>query len=237
MSDEREQLRRLALKPRDSWWTVLFVDAVTIRLLPAVLRLPRITPMGITLVGLLIGVATAVAFGMGWLIAGGLLFQLRYLVDCLDGKLARVRGLTSEWGRFADLAVDVATVGTAYAALGLWAWRTEVPASWIALALLAAYTTAAWLHLYRRLALGEEERTDKPRTTTTRVWALSRFRPYPASVEVETALLVFFPLLMPADWYAWIAGGATAFYLVSALDSLRRVRVCLRVASVTVSGP
>ncbi len=223
MVEEREHARQAALKPRDSWWTVLFVDAVTIRLLPAVLRIPGVTPMRLSLLGLSVGAVSAFAFAAGWLTAGALLFQVRYLVDCLDGKVARVRGQTSAWGAFSDLAIDVVTVAACYAALGSWAWQSEVAEAWTILVLLVAYTAAAWVHLYRRLSFEETERTSRQAVTPTRVWARSRFRPYPSSVEVETLVLVLFPLFAPISWFPYTALAASIFYLISALDSVRRV--------------
>ena len=236
MPEDRQFVRARALKPRDSWWTVLFVDAVTIHLLPGLLKVPGVTPMRLSLLGLAVGAVSVWSFASGWLIAGALLFQLRYVIDCLDGKVARVRGQTSAWGAFADLAIDVATVAACYAALGYWALSSQAPHAWTVLLLLVAYTISAWVHLYRRLGLGETERTSRPATPVTRVWARSRFRPYPASVEVETALLVFFPLLAPIDWYAYVAGAAALFYLVSAADGVRRVRGRLGGAEAEVGG-
>jgi phosphatidylglycerophosphate synthase len=216
-------LRRRVLKPRDSWWTVAVIDPLTTWLLPAVMRIPGITPMRITLAGFAIGVASMVSFAAGAVLLAGVLFQLRYIVDCLDGKVARATGRTSEWGRFADLAIDVAVVSGAYAALTGRMLLDEVATAWLGLLLLPLFASAAWIHLYRRLALGQEERTSRPQVPPSRLWARSRFRPYPAGVEVETLVLVIFPILLPADWFRYVVAGALVFYGASAADGILRV--------------
>ena len=50
---------------------------------------------------------------------GAVLFEVRFLVDCLDGKVARARGLTSARGAAFDLATDVVTITLAYSAIAV----------------------------------------------------------------------------------------------------------------------
>jgi phosphatidylglycerophosphate synthase len=228
MTDDSASPRARVLKERDSWWTVLVIDPVAMRLLPLILRIRWATPTRITATALVLGAASATAFATGLLVVGAILFEVRYLVDCLDGKVARARDAASDWGRFADLAGDVSSIAACYAALGFWMWVEGVPGSATTLALLASYAAATWLHLYRRLALGEEERVSPAGGWTARTWPWGRLRPYPGSTEVETVVLFLFPLLLPVDWFAPVGAAATAFYVISALDSARRVRRALR---------
>lgn len=83
-----------------------------------------LTPNQWTCVSLLLGLAAAAGAAEGgrrFAVAAALCFQGFYLTDFWDGELARLRGLSSRWGSWFDLAVDglVHTVFGAALALGL----------------------------------------------------------------------------------------------------------------------
>jgi phosphatidylglycerophosphate synthase len=63
------------------------------------------------------GVAAAVAIGRGNLVAGGLLLQLKTLLDNADGQLARAAGRTSALGRYLDTEVDLLVNAAVFVAL------------------------------------------------------------------------------------------------------------------------
>ena len=75
----------------------------------ALLRRTRLTPDHLTIVGLLVGVAAAVAIGFGQLRLGLLLVILAGLPDLLDGALAKASGSSSQRGAFFDSTVDRVT--------------------------------------------------------------------------------------------------------------------------------
>src|ERR1700730_13688728 len=91
------QLRAITYKRRDSWWTVLLVDPLAIHLVRLADRLRWATPNRITALAFLVGLAAAAAFvasapgagGPGWLAVGALLYHLAFVLDCVDGQLAR----------------------------------------------------------------------------------------------------------------------------------------------------
>ena len=70
------------------------------------LRRTGLTPDHLTVVGLIVGVAAAVAIGTGRLFLGLLLVVLAGLPDLLDGALAKASGAASERGAFFDSTVD-----------------------------------------------------------------------------------------------------------------------------------
>lgn len=213
-----------ALRERDAWWTVLVVDPIALPLLAVARRVPGVTPMGVTVTALLVGAASVLSFATGQLLLAALLFEVRFVLDCVDGKLARLTSASSRWGAFADLASDTLVVGSAYAALGYAMMHQAVAGAALAFVLLPAFTVATWLHLYRRLALGETERIARPAVAPRRAWTWRRLRPYPGAVEAETLILFAFPLLMPIEWFPAVCGIGIGFYTVSGLDSLRRIR-------------
>lgn len=63
-------------------------------------------PNTITTIGALVVVASAVAFGVGWVRTGGLLLLLSGVVDTLDGQVARATGRTTAFGAFYDSTLD-----------------------------------------------------------------------------------------------------------------------------------
>ena len=83
------------------------------RLTPLLLQWP-LTPNQITLISLLLGLAGAACFlGGGWFpgVMGGFLLVACYTFDNCDGEVARIKGLSSEFGArlddFSDSMVDL----------------------------------------------------------------------------------------------------------------------------------
>ncbi|MEU3457898.1 CDP-alcohol phosphatidyltransferase family protein [Micromonospora sp. NPDC006766] len=96
-------------KERDSWWTVFLVDPLASRLVWLVARYPWVTPNRLTLLALLLGLVAAGAFAAatpGWLIVGAVIFHLSFVVDCMDGKVARLNGTGSLFGAWLDYILD-----------------------------------------------------------------------------------------------------------------------------------
>ena len=99
-------------------WTFVAVDPFARPLSERLAARSAVTPNRVTTVALALGVAAAACFATGLLRAGGVLFVLRFFVDCLDGRVARLQGTSSARGAFLDLASDVVGVTAAFAALG-----------------------------------------------------------------------------------------------------------------------
>lgn len=79
------------------------------KLLAPVVRLlvaGRVSPNLITTVGTGITVLSGVAFGAGWVRAGGALLLSSGVCDMLDGRVARTGGGTSKFGAFYDSTLD-----------------------------------------------------------------------------------------------------------------------------------
>jgi phosphatidylglycerophosphate synthase len=102
-------VRALTYKPRDAWWTVLLVDPLASRLVLWAARFRWITPNRLTMVAFVLGAGAAACFAgqtHGWLIAGAALFHLSFVVDCMDGKVARLVGSGSIFGGWLDYVFD-----------------------------------------------------------------------------------------------------------------------------------
>ncbi|MEW9546843.1 CDP-alcohol phosphatidyltransferase family protein [Nonomuraea sp. NPDC050783] len=93
-------------KRRDSWWTVYFVDPVACRVAIFVANRTRITPNGLTVLSLVLGAASAACFAMNHLVAGAVVFYLSFMIDCVDGKIARLKGTGTPFGLWLDYVGD-----------------------------------------------------------------------------------------------------------------------------------
>ncbi len=145
----------------------------------------------------LLGVVSIVLFATGHLLAGALVFEVRFVLDCVDGKLARATGRSSLFGALLDTVGDRVLLVANVAALG---WG-RAPAA-VAL-LAAAYPLQSHL-IELRLDLHDRAGEHLPidRAMQHR-WGAAMVRrrlyPFPTSVDVEHAVLFLGPL-------AWAAG-------------------------------
>ncbi len=86
------ELKAVTYKPRDSWWTVLLVDPYAVHLLRLATRARWLTPNLVTIAALALGLISAACFAKAtawWLVAGALAYHCAFVLDCIDGKLAR----------------------------------------------------------------------------------------------------------------------------------------------------
>jgi phosphatidylglycerophosphate synthase len=104
-----EVIRDRTYKQRDAWWTVGLVDPLASRLVWLVQPWRAVTPNRLTTLAFLIGLVSAYCFWQadyGWLLAGALLFHLSFVLDCMDGKIARLNGTGSAFGSWLDYVFD-----------------------------------------------------------------------------------------------------------------------------------
>ena len=93
----------------------------------------KVTPNQMTWTAFGIALMSFVSFLLGQNIIGGLLVQLSSIVDGVDGSLARLKGVTSEFGGFLDSALD--RYADILIVLGLTVWSLShetYPGIWIA---------------------------------------------------------------------------------------------------------
>ena len=212
------------LKAIDSWWTVLLVDPVAARVVPRLRDRPWVTPTRLTAVAHVIGLGAAVAFASGALVVAAFAFELRFLLDCMDGKLARARGQSSSFGRWFDAIGDRVIVMLCFGLLG---WQHAPAATAV---LLGAYPLSLHLVDLRDEALAGIDEAKRVERIGARGYgafmARHRMYPIPTSIEAEHALLFVAPLvhaagvdvLEPAVWLTaafFVAQGAR--YLVELL--------------------
>ena len=103
------EIRERTYKDRDAWWTVWLVDPVASRLVRLVSPWRAVTPNRLTSGAFLLGIGAAACFwqqSWSWLIAGAVLFHLSFVLDCMDGKIARLNGTGSVFGAWLDYVFD-----------------------------------------------------------------------------------------------------------------------------------
>jgi len=104
-----QEIRERTYKNRDAWWTVWLVDPLASRLVWLVSPVRWVTPNILTFTAFLLGLGSAACFAQGdrgWLIAGAAIFHLSFVLDCMDGKIARLNGTGSAFGSWLDYVFD-----------------------------------------------------------------------------------------------------------------------------------
>ncbi len=62
----------------------------------------NLTPNQISIIGFILGLASAIAFFFQYFITGAILFELMNLFDTFDGRIARLKGFSGKWGMYVD---------------------------------------------------------------------------------------------------------------------------------------
>ena len=215
-------------------WTYFAVDPLGIPLSRRLARLRQVTPNRLTAVALAFGVAAAACFATGYLRTGGVLFVLRFFMDCLDGTVARFQKSCSTRGAFFDLAADVFGVTAGYAALGWYLVDAgHLHPAWL-LALLGSLGLYNFELGYRKrlaaqadLGTGGAAHRWAPSWPPLRRWVAYCDRhgvsSVPWAVESEIATLGLAPALLPTQALPWAMATALAFYVLADLLNARRI--------------
>ncbi|WP_204029472.1 CDP-alcohol phosphatidyltransferase family protein [Sinosporangium siamense] len=113
-------VRSETYKARDAWWTVFLVDPLAGRLVVFLANRTSVTPNQITWGAFVLGLGSAACFlaaDWRWLVAGALLYHLSFVLDCIDGKIARLKGTGTVLGGWLDYVFDRIRVLTCTVAL------------------------------------------------------------------------------------------------------------------------
>lgn len=205
-------------KKRDYWFTVLLTDPVAVPITNFLAKHRWLSPNQVTIVALLLGLSVGGFFATGerWgLIAGGIAFYLAFVFDCVDGKLARATGVTSDKGQALDALADGGRRASASIGLGVAAWNDfgrYTPCEGICPLVLIEHRAAVLLVLvyavlaYYFLEISGAEKSD-PDSGVRAGWraalAKRRLLPNPGMPDVQAIVFIFGPitgLVVPALW-------------------------------------
>lgn len=116
-------LREIKLKTVNhyaGWWTILGIDPIAFRLVWLMNRVcPRIHPNFLTVISLGAGIGAAYLLSQGEYLWGGVLYEVSFLFDCLDGKMARLQSRDKKFGQFFDSFVNSFVYCVALIGLGI----------------------------------------------------------------------------------------------------------------------
>ena len=141
---------RQSKKKRDNFWTE-WISRPPAAVLVWMLQRTRVTPNQVSFLAIAVaagGCATLI-FWRTWLglIVGGLVLQLAYVIDCVDGQLARIKSMASPVGALLDFMLDEVkafmVIGSAAARLYL---QTS-DARWLLIGLAGLFVAATGITL------------------------------------------------------------------------------------------
>ncbi|MFI6077486.1 DUF5941 domain-containing protein [Actinoplanes sp. NPDC051343] len=130
--DEDRARLRLAVKEKDDFFTTYAVSSWSPRVTKIAARL-GLTPTAVTGWSVLFAVAAALCFWQASrpaMILGGILLYLGFVLDCVDGQLARYTRTFSTFGGWLDTMADRAKEYAAYAGLAAGADRIGLHYAW-----------------------------------------------------------------------------------------------------------
>ncbi|MFG3703459.1 DUF5941 domain-containing protein [Micromonospora sp. NPDC047670] len=243
VDEDRAELR-LSVKERDDFFTTFFVSTWSPYVTKASARL-GLGPTAVTMISVAFAVAAAVLFGVGGrpaLVAGAVLLYLGFVLDCVDGQLARYTRHFSAWGGWLDTMADRAKEYVVYAGLGYGATQAGFRYGWaLAIAAMTLQTvrhmTDTWYGVLhdeaarrpKAVGAGGGGIGDKLNAASNRVQAdtgsvsywLKRTVVFPIGERwalIALTVALFGPLV---SLYAVLAWGVLAFAYTGALRTLR----------------
>ncbi|MFE0588546.1 DUF5941 domain-containing protein [Micromonospora echinospora] len=166
--DEDAAELRLSVKERDDFFTTYFVSSWSPYVTKLCARL-GLTPTGVTMISVLFAVVAAVLFGVGGrpaLVAGGVLLYLGFMLDCVDGQLARYTRNFSPWGGWLDTMADRAKEYVVYAGLGFGMTHAGLGDGWV-LALAAMTLQTVRHHIDAWYGVLHDAAARRPKTAST----------------------------------------------------------------------
>jgi phosphatidylglycerophosphate synthase len=141
---------RRTQKPKDILWNRFVARPLAALFLVPLARTP-VTPNQITLATLVVFVAGAAMLalrpGHGALIGAVAILELSYVLDCVDGQLARWKGTSSPVGAHLDFLMDELKAFVLVAAVAVRLWRGTHHDAWLVEGLLGLVAVATAISL------------------------------------------------------------------------------------------
>jgi phosphatidylglycerophosphate synthase len=170
----------------------------------------RQPPWLFSLLGLAMGIATAVALWRQAYLLGIIFWFFNRLFDGLDGVIARRQGSQSDFGGYLDILLDFVTY--AIIPIGLVLGRTSMAVYLALIFLLSSFyvNAASWMYLAAVLEKRANQRADRLTSVTM-----------PAGIigGVETIIFYTAFILFPG-YLVWLFGAMTALVGVTILQRL-----------------
>jgi phosphatidylglycerophosphate synthase len=150
MLERARTIYRQSQKPQDNFWNT-WVSRPPAAVVVGLLEGTRVTPNQVTFASLavfLVGAAVLVAWPT-WpgLIVAALLGQASYILDCVDGQLARYKGLASPVGALLDFLMDEVKAFLLVGAAAVRLWLQTAEPFWLLLGVAGLIVVATGITL------------------------------------------------------------------------------------------
>ncbi|RMH40169.1 MAG: CDP-alcohol phosphatidyltransferase family protein [Deltaproteobacteria bacterium] len=225
MLGEVAQVYRASKKRRDINWFTEWLCRPPAALFVYAIRNTRITPNQVTFLS---AALCAAACGVwlawpGWTgaVAGALVFELSFVLDCADGQLARLRGTASVLGHLLDFLMDEVKAFLVFGTVAIRLWIGSGDAVYLlcgVAGLVALASGIAMTSFTRRPEYGAKPPTadGQPHQPVSRAGALGRAL---GAFEWLARFVVHYPqyiwlcaLVDRLDVYLWAYGAVNALY-------------------------
>jgi phosphatidylglycerophosphate synthase len=147
---EIREVYRSSRKAKDNFWNTFVARPIAAVVLIFVKDL-RLTPNQWTFValGMAVAAATVLALWRSWtgLIVGALLLEASYVLDCVDGQLARLKGMCTPAGAHLDFLMDELKAFMYVAAITVRLWLIKGQVWYLVVGLLGLAAVAAAIAL------------------------------------------------------------------------------------------
>jgi phosphatidylglycerophosphate synthase len=208
------EVNNRVLKKRDTWVRRLLCDPVTIPATYLLVNYTRTTPLQLTIGTFFTWMAAAVAFSLGSLLLGVVLYFVGFLLDGTDGKLMRAKlGNDTFRGTLDFLLDDIACIAVTIG-IALHAWDMPLillMLMWVNLHFLDMSITSTMYRLRAQAGITAEwiVGSDIGETRGLTGWVIHTYellvhrlrnlRTYPNPTVGEAAFLIF--IIGPLLWY------------------------------------
>lgn len=196
---------------RKSWWAIVFILPFVRRLSLLVINRTNLTPNEITVGAFMLVPVAAYFYSTGTvtgLLLGALFFEINYILDCVDGTVARVKKLSSPTGAYIDQIFDRCRIVILACALAYGQYRTSGNATPVFLLLiyLGVNNLIHLSHTIQEKVLAQTGSSrlgmDLTRSSVDRgivSWWLSKtqdrnIKPYYHDIEMDSLVFVVGPL-------------------------------------------
>src|SRR5688572_8367390 len=124
---EIASIYRVSKKKKDiNWWTE-WVCRPPAAVFVYLLRNTPITPNQVTILSVLVCAGAGAMFvtlpGHLWVVLAALVFELSFVLDCVDGQLARLRKIASPLGHLFDFLMDEIKAMLIFGCIAIRLWR------------------------------------------------------------------------------------------------------------------
>jgi phosphatidylglycerophosphate synthase len=184
------------------------------RVLSKLLIHTSISPNAVSVVSILIGVASAPFFASGDFVTGALLLQLCAIVDCVDGELARALFKQSPLGKWLDIGGDQIVHVSVFAAIGIGVARVNPAIPALGLGVSAAVGV---LLCFPVIVRGLRQPVEQ------RGFLLNKLMESTANRDF-TVLILFLALIGRMDLFLWMAGVGIHLFWITLLVLLTASR-------------